>query len=238
MERISCMVVEDEPLAAEILTDYISQVPFLELKKTCSDALYALEVLQQQRIDLLFLDIHLPRLKGLDFIRTLKNPPRIILTTAYREYALDGYELNVMDYLLKPIHFNRFLMAVNKIKDFNLNQATAIASPPASNERAHLLINVNKKRIRVFFDEILYIESRKEYINIVTPSKTYLTKYQISEMEELLDRKKFIRIHRSFVIAREKLSAFSAGEVEINGQVIPIGRSYKELVLSILSQPL
>ncbi len=238
MERISCMIVEDEPLAAEILTDYISQVPFLELKKTCSDALYALEVLQQQRIDLLFLDIHLPRLKGLDFIRTLKNPPRIILTTAYREYALDGYELNVMDYLLKPIHFNRFLMAVNKIKEFNLTQAATIASTPASNERAHLLINVNKKRIRVFFDEILYIESRKEYVNIVTPSKTYLTKYQISEMEELLDRKKFIRIHRSFVVAREKLSAFSAGEVEINGQMIPIGRSYKELVLSILSQPL
>lgn len=237
MEKISCMIVEDEPLAAEILTDYISQVPFLELKKTCSDALYALDVLQQQRIDLLFLDIHLPRLKGLDFIRTLKNPPRIILTTAYREYALDGYELNVMDYLLKPIHFNRFLMAVNKIKEFSLS-AAATASAPAANERAHLLINVNKKRIRVFFDEILYIESRKEYINIVTSSKTYLTKYQISEIEELLDRKKFIRIHRSFIVAREKLSAFSAGEVEINGQVIPIGRSYKELVLSILSQPL
>jgi DNA-binding LytR/AlgR family response regulator len=238
MERISCMIVEDEPLAAEILTDYISQVPFLDLKKTCSDALYALEVLQQQRIDLLFLDIHLPRLKGLDFIRTLKNPPRVILTTAYREYALDGYELNVMDYLLKPIHFNRFLMAVNKIKEFNLSQQTSLSASPAVNERAHLLINVNKKRIRVFFDEILYIESRKEYINIVTSSKSYLTKYQISEVEDLLDRKKFIRIHRSFVVAREKLSAFSAGEVEINGQVIPIGRSYKELVLSILSQPL
>jgi DNA-binding LytR/AlgR family response regulator len=232
------MIVEDEPLAAEILTDYISQVPFLDLKKTCSDALYALEVLQQQRIDLLFLDIHLPRLKGLDFIRTLKNPPRIILTTAYREYALDGYELNVMDYLLKPIHFNRFLMAVNKIKESSLASAAASVSTPVPNERPHLLINVNKKRIRVFFDEILYIESRKEYINIVTQSKSYLTKYQISEIEELLDRKKFIRIHRSFVVAREKLSAFSAGEVEINGQVIPIGRSYKELVLSILSQPL
>ncbi|MCG2615838.1 response regulator transcription factor [Terrimonas sp. NA20] len=238
MERISCMIIEDEPLAAEILIDYISQVPFLDLKKTCSDALYALEVLQQQRIDLLFLDIHLPRLKGLDFIRTLKHPPKVILTTAYREYALDGYELNVMDYLLKPIHFNRFLMAVNKIKEINLASPASPASAPVANERPHLLINVNKKRIRVFFDEILYIESRKEYVNIVTQSKSYLTKYQISEIEELLDRKKFIRIHRSFVVAREKLSAFSAGEVEINSQVIPIGRSYKELVLSILSQPL
>lgn len=238
MERISCMIIEDEPLAAEILTDYINQIPFLELKSTCSDALYALEVLQAQRIDLLFLDIHLPKLKGLDFIRTLKSPPRIILTTAYREYALDGYELNVVDYLLKPIHFNRFIMAVNKVKEH------AIAEPPVQNvatvaaERAHLLINVNKKRIRIYFDEILYIESRKEYINIVTSSKAYLTKYQISEIEAMLDKRKFIRIHRSFIVAREKLNAFSAAEVEINGEVIPIGRSYKELVLSLLGRAL
>jgi two-component system, LytTR family, response regulator len=235
MERISCMIIEDEPLAAEILTDYISQVPFLELKSTCSDALFALEVLQTQRIDLLFLDIHLPKLKGLDFIRTLKNPPRIIITTAYREYALDGYELNVVDYLLKPIHFNRFIMAVNKVKE-NSGTAPALQNVTAvATERPHLLINVNKKRIRVYFDEILYIESRKEYVNITTSSKAYLTKYQISEIEELLDKKKFIRIHRSFIVARERLSAFSASEVEINGQIIPIGRSYKELVLSVLS---
>lgn len=233
MERISCIIIEDEPLAAEILTDYIAQVPFLELKQTCSDALFALEVLQTQRIDLLFLDIHLPKLKGLDFIRTLKSPPRIIITTAYREYALDGYELNVVDYLLKPIHFNRFVMAVNKVKENSqapaLQNVTAIPS-----ERGHLLINVNKKRIRVYFDEILYIESRKEYVNIVTPSRSYLTKFQISEIEDTLDKKKFIRIHRSFIVAREKLSSFSAVEVEINGQIIPIGRSYKELVLSLL----
>jgi|SRR6218665_440133 len=236
MEKISCMIVEDEPLAAEILTDYISQVPFLELKSTCSDALFALEVLQTQHIDLLFLDIHLPKLKGLDFIRTLKNPPRIIITTAYREYALDGYELNVVDYLLKPVHFNRFIMAVNKLKENKPAGSSVIpaAIPPA--ERPHLLINVNKKRIRIYLDEILHIESRKEYVNITTAASAYLTKYQISEIEELLDKKKFIRIHRSFIVAREKLSAFSAGEVEINGQVIPIGRSYKELVLSVLNQ--
>ncbi|RYG37840.1 MAG: response regulator transcription factor [Chitinophagaceae bacterium] len=236
MERISCMIIEDEPLAAEILTDYISQIPFLELKSTCSDALYALEVLQAQRIDLLFLDIHLPKLKGLDFIRTLKSPPRIILTTAYREYALDGYELNVVDYLLKPIHFNRFIMAVNKVKEHTLNEPAIQNVAAVAAERAHLLINVNKKRIRIYFDEILYIESRKEYINIVTAAKAYLTKYQISEVEAMLDKRKFIRIHRSFVVAREKLSAFSAAEVEINGEVIPIGRSYKELVLSLLGR--
>lgn len=237
MERISCMIIEDEPLAAEILTDYINQTPFLELKSTCSDALYALEVLQAQRIDLLFLDIHLPKLKGLDFIRTLKSPPRIILTTAYREYALDGYELNVVDYLLKPIHFNRFLMAVNKVKEHTIPEPPVQNVATVATERAHLLINVNKKRIRIYFDEILYIESRKEYINIVTATSSYLTKYQISEIEAMLDKRKFIRIHRSFVVAREKLNAFSAAEVEINGEVIPIGRSYKELVLSMLGKP-
>ncbi len=237
MERISCMIIEDEPLAAEILTDYINQTPFLELKSTCSDALYALEVLQAQRIDLLFLDIHLPKLKGLDFIRTLKSPPRIILTTAYREYALDGYELNAVDYLLKPIHFNRFLMAVNKVKEHTIPEPPVQNVATVTTERPHLLINVNKKRIRIYFDEILYIESRKEYINIVTATSSYLTKYQISEIEAMLDKRKFIRIHRSFVVAREKLNAFSAAEVEINGEVIPIGRSYKELVLSVLGKP-
>lgn len=133
------------PLAAEILTDYINQIPFLELKSTCSDALYALEVLQAQRIDLLFLDIHLPKLKGLDFIRTLKSLPRIILTTAYREYALDGYELNVVDYLLKPIHFNRFLMAVNKVKEHTIPEPPVQNVATVATERPHLLINVNKK---------------------------------------------------------------------------------------------
>lgn len=116
MEKYSCIIVEDEPLAAEVLTDYIRQTPFLELKGICSDAIYALELLQRQPIDLIFLDIHLPKLRGYDFIRTLKNQPQIIITTAYREYALEGYELNVVDYLLKPISFNRFLAAINKVR--------------------------------------------------------------------------------------------------------------------------
>src|SRR6185436_2807916 len=119
MEKFKCLIVEDEPLAAEVLEDYIGQVPFLELKGICSDAIYALEILQKQKIDVVFLDIHLPRVKGLDFIKMLKNRPQIIVTSAYRDYALDGYELNVLDYLLKPINFNRFLMAVTKLKSQN-----------------------------------------------------------------------------------------------------------------------
>ncbi|MBP7554869.1 MAG: response regulator transcription factor [Chitinophagaceae bacterium] len=234
MEKLSCIIVEDEPLAAEVLEDYIKQVPFLDLVNIYEDALFALEALKKQKVDVIFLDIHLPKLKGLDFIKTLKSPPQIIITSAYREYALDGYELNVTDYLLKPINFNRFLMAVNKLKNQHESEVYSVAVPHTG-ERAHLLININKKKIKVFYDEILYIESRKEYINIVTEKESHLTKYQLTDIEAELDKASFMRIHRSFIVARNKIKAFNAAEVELGGQVIPIGRSYKELVLGVLN---
>jgi DNA-binding LytR/AlgR family response regulator len=231
MKRISCLLLEDEPLAAEVLEDYISQVPFLDLKASCSHALAALEVLQREPIGLIFLDINLPRMKGLDFIRTLVDPPKIIVTTAYQEYALQGYELNVVDYLLKPLEWSRFLMAVNK-----LNATTAATAPPASaapqaEGRPHLFFNVNKRRVKVCFDEILYVESMKEYIRIVTPNKSILTKYPLNEIEGLLRQSNFLRIHRSFIVAKDKIDTFSATDVEVGGKQLPIGRNYKEAVL-------
>jgi len=235
MEKFKCLIVEDERLAAEVLEDYISQVPFLELKGICSDAIYALEVLQKQKIDVVFLDIHLPRVKGLDFIKMLKNRPQIIVTSAYREYALDGYELNVLDYLLKPINFNRFLMAVTKLKSQNAAEVV-VSSQGISPERAHLFININKKRVKIYLDEILYIESKREYISIVVKDRSFLTKFQLSEIEELLASNNFIRVHRSFIVAKNKIDAFTASDVEIAGQQIPIGRSYKELVLAIMGE--
>lgn len=237
MEKINCIIVEDEPLAAGIIKDYVSQISFLELKAVCRDALYALEILQSARIDLMFLDIHLPTLKGLDFVRTLKNPPQVIITTAYREYAIDSYELNAVDYLLKPIHFNRFITAVNKVRDrMQGGISTAPVALTSTVERPYLLINVNKKKIRINYDEILYFESKKEYISIVTDKGSYLTKYQISEIEAMIDKRNFLRLHRSFIVARDKIIAFGATEVEIKGAVIPIGRSYKEMVLSVLEK--
>jgi DNA-binding LytR/AlgR family response regulator len=233
MQRFNCLIVEDEPLAAEVLQDYIQQVPFLSLKGICIDAIFALEALQQQKIDLVFLDIHLPKLKGLDFIKTLKNPPRIIITSAYHEYALQGYEYNVVDYLLKPIEFSRFLMAVNKLNQSPVPEshiATFLPTP----ERASLFFNVSKKKVRVFLDEILYIESLKEYIRIYTVHKTILTKFPLGQIEELLAKNNFLRIHRSYIIARNHIDAFTASEVEVNGKQIPIGRSYKESVLEAL----
>jgi DNA-binding LytR/AlgR family response regulator len=224
MHRYNCIIVEDEPLAAEVVKDYIEQVPFLQLKGICTDALYAMDLLQKENIDLVFLDIHLPKLKGLDFIKALKKPPQIIITSAYQEYALQGYELNVVDYLLKPIEFNRFLMAVNKLP----------LSPAAPAERAALFFNVSKKRVKVYIDEILFIESLKEYIRITTKERSILTKFQLGQIEEMLAKNGFLRVHRSFLVAKNKIDAFSATDVEINGEQIPIGRSYKEMVMAVL----
>jgi DNA-binding LytR/AlgR family response regulator len=231
MHRYNCIIVEDEPLAAEVVKDYILQVPFLQLKGTCTDALYAMDLLQKEKIDLVFLDIHLPKLKGLDFIKALKKPPHVIITSAYQEYALQGYELNVVDYLLKPIEFSRFLMAVNKLKE---RETVETLSPMPVTERAALFVNVNKKRVKVYIDEILFIESLKEYIRITTKDRSILTKFQLGQIEEMLAKNGFLRIHRSFLVAKNKIDAFSATDVEISGKQIPIGRSYKELVIGEL----
>jgi len=230
MKKYSCIIVEDEPIAAEVLEDYISQIPFLELKGTCSDAIYAMEKLQKENIDLIFLDIHLPKLKGFDFIKTLKNPPSIIITSAYEEYALKGYELNVTDYLLKPIEFNRFLMAVNKLNRKEPNEKPAGVSHVIDKE--HLFFNVSKKLVKIYLDDILYIESLREYIRITTKEKNILTKMQLGEIEEMLPKNSFLRVHRSFIVSKPKIDAFSPAKIEINGKILPIGRNYKELVIS------
>ena len=235
MFKYSCIIVEDEPLAVEILTDYISQIPFLELKCVCGDAIYAMEVLQQEKIDLIFLDIHLPKLKGIDFLESLKNPPRVIITSAYQEYALQAFDGNVTDYLLKPIRFTRFLKAVNKLNQQVPVQAMVPGLPFP--ERKFLYFNVAKKKVKIYLDEIFYIESLREYVRITARETTIMTKFPLSEMEDLFASNNFIRVHRSFIVSKERITAFSATEVEINGVQIPIGRTYKDYVLSVLEGP-
>jgi DNA-binding LytR/AlgR family response regulator len=232
MLKYNCLVVEDEPLAAEILVDYISQVPFLELKTVCSDAIYAMEILQTEKIDLIFLDIHLPKLKGLDFLESLKVPPSVIITSAYKDYALQAFDVGVIDYLLKPIRFTRFLKAVGKMNQ--PNRVLPSGQPAAATERKHVYFNVGKKRVKTYLDEILFIESVREYVRITTLEKSILVKYHITEMEELLSKENFVRVHRSFIANKGKIAAFTATEVEIGGKQIPIGRSYKEVVISLL----
>lgn len=234
MQKYNCIIVEDEPLAAEVLQDYVQQVPFLHLKAICPNAIFAMDALRNDKIDVIFLDINLPKLKGLDFIKTLKNPPAIIITTAYHDYALQGYEHNVLDYLLKPIEFSRFLKAVNKLNTgVDSLKTTEIVY---SEERKYAFFNVSKKMVRVFFDEIFYIESQKEYIKVVTKSQTIITKLSLGEVEDMLNKANFIRVHRSFIVAKDKIEAFSATEIDINKQQIPIGRGYKEVVLAIIGQ--
>lgn len=235
MLKYSCIIVEDEPLAAEVLADYVKKVPFLELKKICGDAIYAMEAIQVEKIDLIFLDIHLPKMKGFDFLESLKNQPNVIITSAYKQYALQAFDVNVIDYLLKPIRFNRFLKAVNKLNQPNeIVLSATLSAIPA--ERNYLFFNVDKKKIKIYLDEILYIESMRDYIKIVAIDKSIHTKFQLTQIEELLAKNNFIRIHRSFIVSKEKITAFTTTDVEINNKQIPIGRSYKELVISTLER--
>lgn len=222
--RINCLIIEDEPLAVDVIEDYVRQVPFLNLIQSCRDALSALQILKSQKVDLIFLDIHLPKLKGLDFLSTLKHPPKVIITSAYQEYALKSYEYQVLDYLLKPFDFERFLCAVNRLLEFS--ELVDTTSP----QKPHLYFTVNKKKARVVLDEIRYIESQKENIKIVTGNKTIVTNYPIGELEQILDPRTFIRVHRSFIISKDYIDLIDANDLEIGGKEIPIGRNYRASV--------
>jgi DNA-binding LytR/AlgR family response regulator len=227
--KLQCLIVEDEPLALDIVKDFVSQVPFLELAAACTDAFSAMQVLKEQPIDLMFLDIHLPKLKGLDFLAAIQHPPMVIITSAYHEFAIQSYEHNVLDYLLKPIAFSRFVVAVNKALDKSI-----IANPAVETaaEEPDLYFNVNKKKARVAMHSILYIESQRENVRIVTENKTIVTRYAIGDLEKELPDSAFIRIHRSFIVAKAKIDFIDANDVEIAGKEIPIGRSYRDYVLN------
>ena len=227
MSKIKCIVIEDEPLAAKVLTDYIAEVPFLELQRTFKDAILAAEYLREHTIDLMFLDIHLPKLKGMPFLKTLTNPPAVIVTTAYHQYAIEGYDLNVTDYLLKPFEFERFLVAVNKVRT---TQEKRPVQPEPKELRDYLFLNVQKKKVKILFSEILYVESQREYIKIVTTKQEYLSKMSTHEIEDLLPAQQFKRIHRSFIVSINKIDSYTAEMVEVNGVSIPIGRGYKDII--------
>ncbi|RBL88602.1 LytR/AlgR family response regulator transcription factor [Chitinophaga flava] len=222
MSSIKCIIIEDEPLAAKVLKDYVSAVPFLELQGIFKDAILASEFLLHNKTDLIFLDIHLPRLKGMAFLKTLTNPPSVIVTTAYHQYAVEGFNLNVTDYLLKPIEFERFFTAVNKVK--------AATRRGIEEVRDFIFVYVQKRRVKIRFSEILYIESQREYIKIVTISSEYLSKMSTNEIEELLPGHIFKRIHRSFIVSINQIDSYTAEVVEIKGKPIPIGRGYKDIL--------
>lgn len=227
MSKIKCIVIEDEPLAVKVLSDYILQVPFLELQGTFKNALLAIEYLRDNSTDLIFLDIHLPKLKGMAFLKTLSHPPAVIITTAYHQYAVEGFDLNVADYLLKPFAFERFLFAVNKVKTA---QSEIQKTQETEEKKDFIFLNVQKKKVKILFSEIVYIESQREYIKIVTTKKEYISKMSTHEMEGLLPANLFKRIHRSFIVSITKIESYTAEIVEVNGVSVPIGREYRGII--------
>jgi DNA-binding LytR/AlgR family response regulator len=231
---IKCIIVDDEPLAIEILESYVARVEQLQVLSTFRNAVSAFTFLQQHSVDLIFLDIQMPKLSGIDFLKTLKNPPKVIFTTAFRDYALQGFELEIVDYLLKPIPFDRFLKAVAKV----LHQPAPASngSKPDVVTDNYVYFKVDKKMIKTKMADVLYIESIKDYVKVKTGEREIVTQQKISYLEESLPREQFLRIHRSFIVNLEKIDAYSATDVEIGKHSIPIGRNYKNDVMKILAR--
>ena len=236
--KIQCLVIDDEPLAREILKQHIAGVDALALAGTCSNAVEAISFLKEHSVDLLFLDIQMPQLLGTNFIRTLKNPPKVIFTTAFRKYAVEGFELDAVDYILKPISFERFLKGVNKVLQMNVKPEHAVTTPKENTPEttnSFLYFRADRKMVKVFFRDILFIEALKDYIKIVTDSKTIITKYVLSTLEEMLPTSEFLRIHKSYIVAINKIESFNADTIHVSKHELPIGRLYKYDVTRVLN---
>ena len=225
-KKIRCLAVDDEPPALDVLKKYILSVQSLELVGTCADAVEALNFIRRHSIDLLFLDIQMPQILGTDFLRTLKKPPKVIFTTAFRKFAVEGFELDAVDYLLKPISFERFLKAVNKVMDASLNGTLSEETvSQKTNIDNYIYLRSDRKMIKVALSDILYIESIKDYIKLITVTGIIVTKQSISSLEENLP-KNFIRIHRSFIISVNKIESYTNELIQIGKYELPISRSY------------
>ena len=235
--KVRCIIIDDEPLAIKLIEAHISKIPNLEIIATCNNALDGFEALKSKDIDLIFLDIQMPMLTGIEFLKSLSNPPKVIFTTAYRDYAIESYELEVVDYLLKPISFDRFFKAINKyFKTVENKYPVKTDTSEKELNSGFIYVNVNKKHYKILFSEISYAESLKDYVQIHTNERTILTKYKISEFEQKLPEH-FLRIHRSYIVNIDKITAYTAHDVELGTLEIPIGVSYKKQVIKTLKTP-
>ncbi len=225
---IKCLIVDDEPMARDVLRRYVEKVPDLEISGEFSNAIDTLVFLQNTPVDLIFLDIRMPELLGTEFVRSLKHPPKIIFTTAYKEYALDGFDLDVVDYLLKPVRFERFLKALNKA--FPKKDKEQPFIPPTPEKKASndfIYLRVDRKLVKIILTDILYIESARDYVKVFTKDTSYITRQTISSIEAMLSGNEFIRIHRSYIISLTKLTSFTNELVEIGNKELPIGKLYR-----------
>ncbi len=228
MSKLACIIVDDEPLAIEVIESYVQQFDSLELKRSFQNPIKAFEYIRNNKIDLIFMDIQMPKLTGLDILRSLHSKPQVIITTAYRDYALEGFELEVTDYLLKPISFERFVKAISKIRGHQFD-------PKEGMSRDYVFLKVDKKMVKVFLENIYYIESQRDYIKIVEKDREILTHMGITEAENVFPEEQFFRVHRSFIVSKNKIDSFGASEIELGNHQIPIGRNYRSEVLKILN---
>ncbi|HYE55015.1 MAG TPA: LytTR family DNA-binding domain-containing protein [Chitinophagaceae bacterium] len=235
MKKIRCLLIDDEPLALQVLSAYVQKLDYLELAGVCHNAIDALSFLQKNRVDLLLLDIQMPGLTGIDFLRSLPHKPKVILTSAYAQYALEGYELNVVDYLLKPVSFERFVVAINKLFQLNtLVPGPAVPEHYPGLSNGFIYIKAEKKMRKVFLRDILYLESLKDFVRVQTTAKSIITYQTITYFEEKLPDDLFIRVHRSYIVSLHHVQSFTGTSIEINNFEIPIGRLYKINVLKAL----
>lgn len=232
MAKYTCFILDDEPLALHVIEQYLMKFSQFEIVGKSTDALEALSLVQSIQPDLLFIDIEMPDISGLDFISSLSFMPLIIITTAYREYAVEGFNLNVLDYLVKPIPFNRFVKAIDKF----LAHALTNSPHPQEIQPEYILVKADRKTIRIALEDILYVEGVKDYVKIVLPQQNIITKVSIGNFLKQLPPARFIQVHKSFVVSRNKIKAFSAHDIDIGETEIPVGRVYKESFLKAVEK--
>ena len=233
--KLRCLLIDDEPPALKVLESHMSQIKGLEIVGQCRNAIEALDVLHQRPVDVLFLDIKMPKLLGTDFLRNLSQPPKVIFVSAYRDYAVEGYELDAVDYLVKPVSFERFVKAVAKLKRVTTSDKDVQTADYKPNPHAFVYLKVDKHMQKIFVNEIFYIESWKDYVKLfLTGNKPVLVKQSISSMENLLSTHRFIRVHRSYLVSIDKISGYNGLYVQVNKNDIPISRLYKQAVMERL----
>jgi len=233
--KLRCLLIDDEPPALKILASYISNINGLEIVGQCKNALEALDVLNQHAVDVIFLDIKMPKMLGTEFLKNLSHPPKVIFVTAYRDYAVEGYELDAVDYLVKPVSFERFFKAITKLNRMMGKETISASIDYKSNPEAFVYLKVDKDMKKIFVNDIVYIESWKDYIKLfLVNGRNLIVKQTITAMENLLSEHKFMRVHRSYMVSLNKISGYNGISVQLETKEIPIGRLYKQVVMEKL----
>jgi len=233
--KLRCLLIDDEPPALKILASYISNINGLEIVGQCKNALEALDVLNQHAVDVIFLDIKMPKMLGTEFLKNLSHPPKVIFVTAYRDYAVEGYELDAVDYLVKPVSFERFFKAITKLNRMMGKETISASIDYKSNPEAFVYLKVDKDMKKIFVNDIVYIESWKDYIKLfLVNGRNLIVKQTITAMENLLSEHKFMRVHRSYMVSINKISGYNGISVQLETKEIPIGRLYKQVVMEKL----